>query len=595
MRISSTLLAVVAVTYALLAGLHTLQDFDLWWQLATGRWVWQHHHVFSTDVFSYTASGQPWIYPAFSGVIFYAAFLAGGYAHLCWLGALTCAGTVAMLLRRNSLALSVLALIAVPLLANRTQPRAEMFTTILFAAFLAMLWRYHRTGQARLWLLPVLMVAWVNLHPGFVAGLVLCGAYLFVESLELPYRERREAAMQRLKRAWPWLVLTAVATLVNPWGIFAYSALLQQARAQSLHNQWVVEWGGIHPSWSSWHQAIDWRDPQSAFWWLIAVALIATVVAVWRERWGAAILLCASAYLAFQHVRLQALMACVTVIVGGALLDESRIEESWSDWIALRDPLASARLRSAATAVVAVALAVLAGVRSVDLITNRVYLRSNQLALFGSGISWWYPERAVDFVQREKPPAQMFNGYTLGGYLGWRLFPAYRDYIDSRALPFGSELFFRAYDLSARGPDSSAWRQETDARGINTIVVPLSRYQGMTLFPQLHAFCHSRSWSPVYLDEVSAVFVRRNPQTESLIARLQIDCDKVAFDLPSDLGPSPSSRTKAELFNAWANAGGVLYSLERYPEALAYLRPARNLCLPTTPTSISCARWCSGK
>src|SRR5450631_2586903 len=154
------LLSAIAIAYALLAGLHTLQDFDLGWQLATGRWFVQHRHVFSTDVFSYTAAGQPWIYPVLSGIVFYLAYLAGGYALVSWMGAVACAGTVALLLGRRSLTGSALAVVAVPLIANRTQPRAEMFTTILFAAFLSLLWRHYRRGRSPLWLLPILMVAW---------------------------------------------------------------------------------------------------------------------------------------------------------------------------------------------------------------------------------------------------------------------------------------------------------------------------------------------------------------------------------------------------------------------------------------------------
>src|SRR5664279_4477662 len=70
-------LAAVALVYAFLAGLRTVSDFDLGWQLATGRWVAQHHHISSTDVFSYTAQGEPWIYPVGSGLVLYAAYLLG--------------------------------------------------------------------------------------------------------------------------------------------------------------------------------------------------------------------------------------------------------------------------------------------------------------------------------------------------------------------------------------------------------------------------------------------------------------------------------------------------------------------------------------
>jgi tetratricopeptide (TPR) repeat protein len=578
-HLASLILALVAITYALIAGLHTLQDFDLGWQLATGRWIVQHRHVFSTDVFSYTAAGQPWIYPVLSGIVFYLSYLAGGYALLSWMGAIVCAGTVGLLVRRQSLIGSALAVVAVPLIANRTQPRAEMFSTILFAAFVSLLWRNYRSAPSRLWLLPILMVAWVNLHLGFVAGLALCAAYVLLEVLDLPSRTTRHTALARLQRAWPWLALTAAATVVNPWRPFLYLALIRQERAQSLHTAWIVEWENVPLSRASLHQALDWRDPQSCFWWLIFVVLISACIALWRQRWGAALLLIASVYLAIQHVRLQALFACIAVVIAGAILDELLDRTPPNENVPRADPRAPSptRMQLAIAGILLVTATSLAFARAADLISNRYYMRSILRASFGTGLSWWYPERALDFLQREKLPANVFNPYSLGGYLTWRLFPAYRDYIDGRAIPFGPHLFFRAYELSVDPPDSRAWRQEAETRGINTIIVPLSRYQGMTLFPQLGAFCRGQSWRPVYLDEVSAIFVRRTPETAALIDRLQIDCDKASFSPTSDPSTARSSQAKADLFNSWANAGGVLYSLERYPEALAALDRAQSV------------------
>ena len=575
-------LGCAAVSYAFLAGFHTLQDFDLGWQLASGRWVAQHHRISSTDVFSYTAAGQPWIYPVLSGGIFYVTFLAGGYALLTWLGALASAGTTALLLRKSNLAIAALALVAAPLLANRTLPRAEMFTTILFAAFLALLWRQYRTGNARLWLLPVLMLFWVNLHPGFVAGVALCAGYVLLGTLDLPFPAKRAAALARLRRAWPWLAATCAVTVLNPWGPFIYAALVRQQHAQALHNLWVVEWESVPISWASLHQAMDGRDPQSSFWWLMIAAVLGTALAIWRKQLGCALLLAGSAVLAVQHVRLQALFACVVVMVGGSNIDEFARATFQSCEKNIHTPRAKnaremghpsrvPRFNAAASLVLLGALVFLIGVRCVDLVSNRYYLRSNQLASFGTGLSWWFPERAVDFVEREKLPANIFNGYSLGGYLTWRLFPAYPDYIDSRALPFGPELFFRAYDLASKPPDSASWQQEADARGINTILVPLSRHEGMTLFPQLHAFCRSRTWRPVYLDEVSAIFVRATAQNNALLDRLQINCDTAI------LKPSGAQASKVARFNFWANAGGVLYSLERYQEALEDLDRAQGI------------------
>ena len=76
-----------------------------------------------------------------------------------------------------------------------------MFTTVLSATYLALLWRYHRTGRARLWMLPMLMILWVNAHLGFIVGLGLIGGYVLAESLELFWPERRQAAAGRLRQA----------------------------------------------------------------------------------------------------------------------------------------------------------------------------------------------------------------------------------------------------------------------------------------------------------------------------------------------------------------------------------------------------------
>src|ERR1700680_3207886 len=125
------ILATVALIYALLAGLRTVSDLDVGWQLATGRWVAQHHHVSSTDVFSYTAQGEPWIYPVGAGLLLYAAYSLGGYALISWMGAVACLGSVALLLRRGSAVGAGIAILAIPLIAQRTAPRADLFTVVL--------------------------------------------------------------------------------------------------------------------------------------------------------------------------------------------------------------------------------------------------------------------------------------------------------------------------------------------------------------------------------------------------------------------------------------------------------------------------------
>src|SRR5689334_13113397 len=58
--------------------------------------------------------------------------------------------------------------------------RPQMFTLLLASGFLWALDRYVETGKRRfLYVMPVLMIFWVNLHAGFAIGIALIVLYAF--------------------------------------------------------------------------------------------------------------------------------------------------------------------------------------------------------------------------------------------------------------------------------------------------------------------------------------------------------------------------------------------------------------------------------
>jgi hypothetical protein len=75
-------LSAIVVGYALLGSLHPVYGDDLFFLLNDARWLVEHHEIPSVDHFSYTAQGQPWIYPVGGGLLFYGLWLIGGYAQL---------------------------------------------------------------------------------------------------------------------------------------------------------------------------------------------------------------------------------------------------------------------------------------------------------------------------------------------------------------------------------------------------------------------------------------------------------------------------------------------------------------------------------
>jgi Flp pilus assembly protein TadD len=559
-------LAAVAIMYAFLAGLKTIAEFDLGWQMAIARWTIQHHQIPSTDVLSYTAAGQPWTYPIGAGLIFYGLFLVGGYALLSCMAAVACAAVVALLLRRGSAVSAAIAILAVPLIASRTTPRAELFTVVLFAATLSLLWQQHETGRARLWVLPPLMVAWVNLHPGFIAGLGLLGAYTMVEAIDMLQLDLRAEAMGRLRRAWPWLAATLATTLLNPWGWNVFRVIARQEAAMGAHSQLILEWAPIPMNWTHIRNGLSWRNLDE-FYVLFLVVALAVAVAVLRRQYGAAILIAVATFEAIQHTRFVALFSVVLVIVGGAVLTPCVG--------VLKRNIADGRLRVGIALAAALPFLVLATTRVANMVTDRTYLSGSNLVSFGAGLSWWFPQRAADFVEREDLPGQVFSSGSEGAYMAFRLGPKYKDYIDGRAIPFGTELMLRSARLKASPPDSPQWKQEVEHYGINVILLPIGRFGALQFFPVLKDFCESELWRPVYLDETSVVFLRRTPETEPLIQHLQIDCSTAPLPVP------PVAATGIKGFNQWANAAGVLRALGRDAEAFA----AANKALAIFPAS----------
>jgi tetratricopeptide (TPR) repeat protein len=571
------LLAFLALTYAFFAGLRTVSDFDLGWQMATGRWIVQHRSIPSIDVLSYTAAGQPWIYPVGAGLVFYAAYALGGFALLSWVGAAVCVGSLALLLRRNSSVGGALAILAVPVIAQRTTPRADMFTVLLFAASLSLLWEQHRTGNACLWLMPLLMLAWVNLHLGFVAGLGLVAAYAVVELLDAAFAARRRDAFDRLRRAAPWLGAAVLATLLNPWGWGIYRALIVQQRVNSQHEYLIAEWTRLPLTWTALLNSLSLRQTEGAIYMLLAIAFLAAMVAIFRADWGAALMLLGASYAGARYMRMGALFACVVVVVSGPMLGEAAQK--------LVSEMKSPRMRSSIVPVAVALLALLVAARCFDLATNRFYLRGSSESTFGAGLSWWFPERAATFISTRYLPGELFNAYDAGGYVAWRLGPERRNSIDGRAPVFGVAAIRNNSKLLQTSPDSPLWKQEADRYGINTILLPLARFDGIELTKVLE-FCNSTAWRPVYIDEVSAVLVpvlRPAGNWDGRPSPSAVNC------ATAPIPPNPPRNAGAEAFNTWANSAAVLAALGRTSEALA----ATDSALGIFPDS-SFAHWLRG-
>lgn len=262
---------------------------DEWWHLKTGKII-DESGLPENDVFTYTAEAIPWhnhewltqvamwrVYRwgeisgaggvraliAFKTLLVVAAFAGLG----AWMAART--GAPAISCFSAALACGV---------ARRTlYPRPPFVSYALMALTLGamMSWRDRRlsraAGAALLLCAPPLFALWSNLHGGFVAGLVIMGAFSAdagaAWALALWRKEPTREPLIRFLSISAATLASFAATLANPSGFEIY-ALIPRVMNDPILTRMIFE---LQPP--------DWR-----FVWALDAAAVAVILAAIRPR-----------------------------------------------------------------------------------------------------------------------------------------------------------------------------------------------------------------------------------------------------------------------------------------------------------------------
>ncbi|MGA9074559.1 MAG: hypothetical protein WB368_10655, partial [Candidatus Sulfotelmatobacter sp.] len=169
-----------------------LGDAGIGWHIRTGQLILATHAIPHLDPFSSTMAGHPWfawewIYDVLVGWLDRVAGLNGVVFFTAPIIALTFSWTFRLLLRRGTNFLVALALV---LLAASASMIHFLARPHVVSWLFTVLWFWVLESSERkandspadgrrlfLWLLPPLMLVWVNVHGGFLLGFVLLGIY----------------------------------------------------------------------------------------------------------------------------------------------------------------------------------------------------------------------------------------------------------------------------------------------------------------------------------------------------------------------------------------------------------------------------------
>jgi hypothetical protein len=450
-------------------------DPDFWWHLRTGQLIFETGAVPGQDVFSYTAFGQPWVaHEWLAELLIYWLYAAGGYATLvAGFSLIVTAAYFALyrlLLRLEVGRTLALALVVWTVVIRWAQwaPRPQLITFLFFAVTLYLLFTFKQYGRARLWLLPPMMVVWVNVHAGYVSGLLLIALFVAGEILNRA-THRPAAPLRPLILAG---VASIIAALANP---NTYTALLYPftyAGTSNASMRYIAEWQSVN-----FHSYIFLP---------FAFALVLLMVVGTRGRldFTHTLLVVAFTVMALQSQRHIILFALATAPVLGLRLKERGVR------LAV-EVESGGRLFAA----VNLGLLVIVPVFIAYVIATSPY---SQARLTPS--TSLYPAGGVAYLREQGLAGNLFNTYGWGGYLIYELYPDYPVFIDGRADVYGDALM-KEYDEVAK--ITPRWRDVLQKYRVATVLIEKDSPIAVLLASQ-------NDWRKVYEGEVEQIFVRQD-------------------------------------------------------------------------------------
>ncbi|HEY4696909.1 MAG TPA: hypothetical protein VIH29_02735 [Gallionella sp.] len=463
---------------------------DVYWHLNTGRWIWEHGALPGSDPFTYTIGDtldarQRLILQGYwlAQLLFFAAHAAFGPWGLVVLKAalfVTLYGLVwrTMLKARVEPLLGLLAILTLPWLLYRyDELRPQIFSfigVVLVYMNISSALARLRGGVAHpgaLIALPFIMLLWANLHPGFILGWVIIIVMLAGAAFD---RWRGTNALERpaLRRLFIWCGMALLASLANP---LADAFISNMGALQSPFTREIDEFLPLADYARMYQQPF-------LFYGVLAIALVTLGVLIWRRQHtdpAHAFLFIgftAAGFYSFRYMIFFVLIALIIVMPHVSALAERHF----------------ARARSLLFALL---LAALSGVG---------YLTFQHGAWkLGAVETTYVPEHAAEWILTRHPPAPLFNAYEYGGYLGWRLAPDYRMFIDPRCLDHDVQDAYQ----TARG---GHYRAVFEKYGVNSVVFYLFTPL-LNSIPEVTLYLlMDQQWDVVYVDRLSVVLVRRD-------------------------------------------------------------------------------------
>jgi hypothetical protein len=454
-------------------------DTDTWWHIRSGQYTLSQGMIY-TDPFSFTKAGEPWINHSWGAqIILYLVWqVAGNFGLSIYVAALATAGMY-MIYRTSSGSVYLRAFTLVMGAATAAvfwSPRPQMLSFFLSTVILYLLYLHKRRKIDRLWLIPVIMGIWGNLHAGFSIGFIFLFGSIAGEILGHLFNSKGEYVV-------PWVgirklvivtLMSVAALVINPYGLQMLGVPFQTLSIGALQN-FIQEWNS-----PNFHERQTWP-----FVFLLLGLLGAVGASKKRLDWRDFVLASGTAFIGLLAGRNIAVFAVVATPILTEHLDAILTERNW-----VIQPVRRVTLRMARLNVILVVVVLLGALLKVLLVLDTKTVIQAQ--------EEYLPVKVTAYLADTRPAGPMFNSYNWGGYMMYYL-PDEKVFVDGRTDLYGDEFLSNDYLKTATG--APGWRETLDTYGIKVVAVEA----GSGLARNLRA---EPGWTLDYEDKMAVVFVR---------------------------------------------------------------------------------------
>ncbi len=487
-----------------------VRDGDTGWHIRAGQYMIEHHTIPHKDIFSFTMPESWWVAYEWGTEVIMALFdrLAGlnGMTLMIMFVIASSYTLLYRFLRRDgySFVFSMSLMLFVVAgsgfhWAARPHPVSYLFAIIFFR----MLDRFTRgeIQMRQVWLLPPLMLLWVNLHAGFIAGCILLLTFLGCALLRFltAIPSQHETEKRLLKTMTSVSIAGLIATLLNPYGFGMYIYLFRYFRA--VHH--INPYNELH---SPTFQITGFQP----FLFLLVMLIFLLRYSLHRPTLEECTVLASWSALGLISARNIPVMFLICTPIIARLLDG--VKQPLGDLLNRLPRFLdlSRRVIAHIERVVAIEhafkghfFAIAVGALLWIAALNGGRLGTAQLMNFNFEPSL-FPTGAIPFLRSHMPEGNGFNEWGAGGFLIYEFYPHIKVFVDGRLDFYGQKFTTQYMDLIGN-PDhvngSESWKSVFARYQIQWALV--SQEQPLRI-----AMAADPDWKTEYQDKTCVVFKR---------------------------------------------------------------------------------------